>query len=62
MAKSQEKGTTILLGLKGCKVGTVTEIEDRAIIEVKAEQRKPVCPYRGWYRKGGISKIQGHNL
>ncbi len=56
MAKSQEKGTTILLGLKGCKVGTVTEIEGRLIVEVKAEQRNPVCPYRGWYRKGGKSR------
>lgn len=45
MAKSQENGTTILLGLKGYEVGTVTEAEGKIVVEVKAEERDPVCPY-----------------
>jgi len=45
MAKSQENGTTILLGLKGCEVGMVTENEGKIIVEVKTKERNPVCPY-----------------
>jgi transposase len=45
MAKSQEDGTTILLGLKGYKVVTVTESEGKMIVEARAQERKPVCPY-----------------
>ena len=55
MAKSQENGTTILLGLKGYEVGMVTESEGRVMVEVRAEQEKPVCPHCGWtklYRHG----------
>jgi len=32
MVKSQENGTTILLGLKGCVVGTVAEGEGKIIV------------------------------
>ena len=45
MAKSQENGTTILLGLKVCEVGTVAEGEGKIIVEVKTKERNPVCPY-----------------
>lgn len=45
MAKSQENGTTILLGLKGYEVGMVTENEEEIIVEVRIRERKPVCPY-----------------
>ena len=45
MARSQENGTTILLGLKGYEVGTVTESEGRVIVEVRAERGKPGCPH-----------------
>ncbi|MCD6390623.1 MAG: hypothetical protein J7L92_01300 [Dehalococcoidia bacterium] len=44
MAKSQENGTTILLGLKGCEGGMVAEREGRIIVEVKTKERNPVCP------------------
>ena len=37
MAKRQESGTTILLGLKGFEVGTVAEGEGKIIIEVKTK-------------------------
>jgi transposase len=43
--RSQENGTTILLGLKGYEVGTVAEGEGKIIVEVKTRQRNPVCPY-----------------
>ena len=36
MAKSQENGTTILLGLKGYELGTVTESERKIIVEVRS--------------------------
>ena len=37
MAKSQENGTTILLGLKGFEMGMVAEGEGKIIIEVKTK-------------------------
>jgi hypothetical protein len=43
--RSQENGTTILLGLKGYEVGTVAEEEGKIVVEVKTRQRNPVCPY-----------------
>jgi transposase len=43
--RSQENGTTILLGLKGYEVGTVAEEEGKIVVEVKTGQRNPVCPY-----------------
>ena len=44
MAKSQENGTTILLGLKGHKVGEVSEEERGIVVEVEADGKKPGCP------------------
>jgi hypothetical protein len=37
MVKSQENGTTILLGLKGFKMGTVAEREEKIIVEEKTK-------------------------
>ena len=45
MAKSQKKCTTILLGLKGYEVGTVTEGEGKTIVEMRAQEGKSGCPY-----------------
>ena len=44
MAKSQENGTTILLGLKGYEVGKVSEEEKGIVVEVATELKKPACP------------------
>ena len=44
MAKSQENGTTILLGLKGYEVGKVSEEEKGIMVEVTTELKKPACP------------------
>ena len=44
MAKSQENGTTILLGLEGHKVGEVSEEERGIVVEVEAGGKKPGCP------------------
>ena len=45
MAKSQENGNTILLGLKGYEVGMVTENGGKIIVEARSRERKPICPY-----------------
>jgi len=45
MAKSQEDGTTILLGLKDYKVEQVREDEDRVVVKVMLELREKKCPY-----------------
>jgi len=45
MAKSQQNGTTILLGLKGYEVGMVVENEGKIMVKVRTKERKPVCPY-----------------
>lgn len=45
MAKSQENGTKILLGLKDYKVEEVREREDRIVIKVIVEVKKMICPY-----------------
>jgi len=45
MAKGQENGTTILLGLEGYEVGMVTKSEGKIVVEVRTKERKPVCPY-----------------
>jgi len=45
MAKSQENGTKILLGLKDYKVEEVRESEDRIVIKVIVEVKKMSCPY-----------------
>ena len=44
MAKSQENGITILLGLEGHKVGELSEEEKGILVEVEAEGKKPGCP------------------
>ncbi len=43
MAKSQENGTTILLGLKGYQVGRVSEEEGEILVEVRAGLEKLTC-------------------
>jgi transposase len=43
MAKSQENGTTILLGLEGYKVGKVIEEGKGIVVEVGTDLIKPVC-------------------
>ena len=55
MAKSQENGTKILLGLKDYKVEEVREGENRIVIKVIVEIKKMICPYCGsinLYRHG----------
>jgi len=44
MAKSQENGTTILLGLKGYEVGKVLGEARGIVVELGIELKKPVCP------------------
>jgi len=44
MAKSQENGTTILLGLKGYEVEKVTKEGKGIVVEVQADLKKPACP------------------
>ena len=44
MAKSQENGITILLGLEGHKVGEVSEDERGIVVEVEADGEEPDCP------------------
>ena len=39
MVKSQENGTTILLGLKGFEVGKVAEGEGKIIVQVKTKHQ-----------------------
>jgi len=43
MAKSQENGTTILVGLEGYEVGKAIGKERGIVVEVGAELRKPAC-------------------
>jgi transposase len=46
MAKGQDNGTTILLGLEDYKVGEVWGGEDKATVEI-AVKRRPECPHCG---------------
>ena len=46
MANGQDNGTTILLGLKGYKVGMVWEGEDRVMVRTDVK-RKEKCPHCG---------------
>ena len=50
MAKSQEDGITILLGLKGYKVGKVSEGTEEIMVEVKANPGGIRCPHCGSMR------------
>ena len=54
MAKSQENGITILLGLKDYKVGEVWGGEDRVTVktEVKGREKCPYCGSAELYRHG----------
>ena len=45
MAKSQENGTKILLGLKDCKVDGVREDKERVIVKAAVEIEEMKCPY-----------------
>ena len=55
MAKSQDNGTTILLGLKDYKVGQVWGGEEKVIVktEVKGRIKCPHC---------GSGKLYGHGM
>jgi transposase len=44
MAKSQENGSTILLGLEGYEVGKVIGEEKGIVVELGTELKKPACP------------------
>jgi len=50
MAKSQENGITILLGLKGYKVGEVSKGTEEIMVEVKANPGGIRCPHCGSMR------------
>ena len=55
MAKSQENGTTILLGLKDYKVGEVWGGEERVVVKTAVKGKQNKCPYCGstrLYRHG----------
>jgi len=45
MAKSQEDGITIPLGLKDYKVEQVRQDEDSVVVKVMLELREKKCPY-----------------
>jgi len=59
MAKSQENGTTILLGLEGYEVGEVIEEAKGIVVEVGTDLKKPACPHcdsAKLYRHGRAKK------
>ena len=45
MAKSQEDGITILLGLKDYKVGEVVGGEEKVVVKTAVKGRGKKCPY-----------------
>ena len=53
MAKSQENGITILLGLKGYQIGKVWEGGGGIVVQVTIGMRKVSCPYCGSLRLYG---------
>ena len=55
MAKGQDNGTTILLGLKDYKVGEVWGGEDRVMVKIEVKGRKK-CPHCG------SAKLYGHGM
>ncbi len=55
MAKSQENGTTILLGLKDYKVGEVWGREETVVVEIAFKGRKK-CPHCG------LGRLYGHGM
>jgi len=56
MAKGQENGITILLGLKDYKVGEVVGGEDRVVVKTSAKGKEKRCPYCG------SAKLYGHGV
>lgn len=54
MAKSQQNGITILLGLKGYQVGKVTEDDKGIVVQVMIRKSKVRCPYCS------SSRLHGH--
>ncbi len=59
MAKSQENGSTILLGLAGYEVGEVIEEAKGIVVEVGTDLKKPACPHcdsANSYRHGRAKK------
>ncbi len=55
MAKSQENGTSIVLGPKDYKVGEVREDKERIVVKVTVELKERGCPHCGslkLYRHG----------
>ncbi len=47
MARCQENGTTILLGLKDYKVGEVVGGEEREVVKISIKAKERRCPYCG---------------
>lgn len=54
MARGQDNGTTILLGLKDYKVGEVVGGEERVVVKTSAKGKEKRCPYCG------SGKLYGH--
>jgi hypothetical protein len=47
MARSQENGATILLGLKGYRLGRVKEGDEEVVLEVRTGGEELSCLYCG---------------
>ena len=56
MARSQENGTTILLGLKECKIGEVVGGDEMVVVKVTVSENRKKCPYCG------SVKVYGHGM
>jgi transposase len=56
MAKGQENGITILLGLKDYKVGEVWGGEEKVVVKASAKGKERRCPYCG------SAKLYGHGV
>lgn len=53
MARGQESGTTILLGIKAYKVGEVVGGKERVVVKTSAKGKEKRCPYCGSERLYG---------
>jgi transposase len=47
MARGQDNGITILLGVKDLKIGEVTEYEEKIVVKASIKKREEICPYCG---------------
>ncbi len=56
MARGQENGTTILLGVIDYKVGEMVRGEERVIVKTSAKGEEKGCPYCG------SGKLYGHGV